>query len=145
MGSQETTFGKAWKYVNDYYNLMRAKSNRVSWCDIKDSAEVTSLLSSYEGFDPSIKAIIDASLDYSYGKDATAEDFYLHAIETTTIGASINYIKELKSSGESNSVLSIVGVRNGDLMPFNVTLVSTLALVFLCLGIYLTKKKKANR
>ena len=145
MGSQETTFGKAWKYVNDYYNLMRAKSNRVSWCDIKDSAEVTSLLSSYEGFDPSIKAIIDASMDYSHGKDATAEDFYLHAIETTTIGASINYIKELKSSGESNSVLSIAGVRNGDLMPFYVTLVSTLALAFLCLGIYLAKKKKANR
>lgn len=154
-GENRTTFGKAYDFVNSFYNTMRNPSNAVSFCTVSESSEVQALLTEYNGMAtsaPAVKAIVDASQDYTYGKNVTSANWYLSEVDTTTytIASTMTYL----NGGGPAPTPAFGPINNSKLFGLNTTestamiaLISSVVVMALALTIYLayTKRRKSHR
>lgn len=150
VGPNNTTFGEAYAFVSSFYSTMRDPSNAVSWCSISASQAVQDVVDDYGDLSPSAKAIVDASQDYTYGKNVTSSNWYFADPDTTTytIGATMAYLTSgevaLASSPLDASRFFGMNGSNSAVMIAILSSVIVISLAFIGFMVY-NKKRKAHK
>lgn len=144
-GSNTTTFGKAYEFVSSFYNVMRQSGNAVSWCSVSQSTEVQNLLTAYNALSSEVKAIVDASEDYTYGKDVSSANYFLSEVDTTTytIGQTLAYVSgytPVESGGGSG--LKFLNLANNNNSFSWIIIVSALVAAGGLAALFLIRKRK---
>ena len=102
VGSGDTTFGKAYDFVQDFYAIMRSNGAGKSYCSLLESNDVANLLAAYENLDADTKALVDAAQDYDFGLAATSENWYLSLPHTGfTVGDTMSYVSTVLHNASS--------------------------------------------
>ena len=141
VGSATTTFGKAYDFVTRYYDLMRNTANGVSWCTVSQNADIQALLTEYDGLDADVKAIVSASMDYSFGASATSANFWLSEVDLSyTIGQTINYLEA--GYNPYSSFKGFFNVNNSNISFVLVTAITTVVTSLIVVSYFLIKKRK---
>ena len=110
VGSGDTTFGKAYDFVQDFYTIMRSNGAGKSYCSLLESNDVASLVAAYKNLDADVKALVDAAQDYDFGSAATSENWYLSLPHTGfTVGTTMAYVDTLLSNMSSPFRASMFG------------------------------------
>ena len=114
VGSGDTTFGKAYDFVQDFYTIMRSNGAGRTYCSLLESNDVANLLAAYENLDVDTKALVDAAQDFDFGKSAVSTDWYLtQANIGFTVGSTMSYVSSVLHSASSPMKSSnLVGDRN---------------------------------
>ena len=144
VGDSDTTFGQAYDFVTSYYNTLRNLDNGGTWCSIKTSDPVQTLIAEYNELDTDVQAIVSDSMDYSFDKSATFEDFFENAADVSySIGQTIEYIKTGIDPLGSNKI-SFIGIeRNVSNVPIIfVVSVSFVAVSIVAFCFIMLKRKK---
>lgn len=149
VGSSSTVFGQAYSFVSSFYNVMRQAGNSVSWCSVSQSTDVQNLLTAYNALPANVKTIVDASQDYTYGKDVSSSNYYFSNVDVTTynIGQTMAYLSGYtpvnNGGGSGTKLLSILNENNSltwvIIIPV-IIVASAMMLYFL-----IRRRKKAQR
>ncbi len=94
---------KAHDFLDSYYGLARKNSNGGSLCSVRTSSETQSLLTTYDALTEGVKAIVDASTDYDFGKNATSENWFRTEPTFGTVGASLTYLINENNQNSTNN------------------------------------------
>ena len=124
---------------------MRQSGNAVSWCSVSQSTEVQNLLTAYNALSSEVKAIVDASEDYTYGKDVSSANYFLSEVDTTTytIGQTLAYVSgytPVESGGGSG--LKFLNLANNNNSFSWIIIVSALVAVGGLAALFLIRKRK---
>lgn len=141
VGSAETDFKKAYDFVTRYYGLMRNTENGVSWCTVSQNADVQALLTEYDNLDANVKAIVSASMDYSFGASATSENFWLSEVDLSyTIGQTMNYLPV--GYNPSSSFKGFITINNSNVSFVLITAIAIIVTSLVAVSYFLIKKRK---
>ena len=133
VGSNSTTFGKAYAFMQDFYNVMRGVGAGRSYCSILESNEVASLLTAYASLDSDVKALVDAAVDFDFGTSATSENWFLSTANVgENVGDTMTYVNYLVNNASSPLKASIFRTNdntNTTIMVICIVVVSTTMLL----------------
>ena len=149
VGPANTDFGKAYAFVTSFYETMRDPAHGASWCTVKESQDVEDLVDAYEELTPAVKAIVDASQDYNYGKDLTSANWYRSQPDTTTytIGATMAYVVNGENAPLSNPIPSTrtFGFSGTNSTVMIVVISSVIVITFAFVIVLALNKKRKSR
>ena len=114
VGSNSTTFGKAYAFVQTFYSVLRVKANGVNYCSVYNQQNVKDLVTSYENLEPEVKVLVDLAQDFDFGSAATSANFYLtEANLNYAVGQTMTYVADLVTNGPlANSLVN--GIINSE-------------------------------
>ena len=145
VGSNSTTFGQAYAFVQRFYGLMRDNANGGSWCSIAENSQVTTLLNDYKALDSDVKAIVDAAQDFDFGAGATSANFFSTQADLShTVGQTFSYIDNEVSGGMSLVRPNLFGDDNKSATTV-IAIVLLVSTVALGLTAFVIKRKKATK
>ncbi len=137
---------EASNFLSSYYASARAKSNAVTFCGEGFTSEnKNALLEAYNALSADAKAIVNNSMDISYGVTATSDNWYTLTPDTSyTVGQGIDYLND--SINVSKSHLFLFGNSNNSVENNIYIVVICLAVIASILLIaFISKKKKASK
>ena len=149
VGPANTDFGKAYAFVTSFYETMRDPAHGASWCTVKENQDVVDLVDAYEDLTSAVKAIVDASQDYNYGKNLTSANWYRSQPDTTTytIGATMAYVVNGEAAPLSNPSPSTrtFGFGGANSTAMIVVISSFIVIAFAFIVIMTINKKRKSR
>ena len=120
-------------------DFVRLDANGYSRCG--KSFDLAALQSTYSGYSGEIKAIINASQDFDFSKEATSSTWSTYAMSTRTM---LNSLTELGFAVGGGSPTSVRNVANNNDMITVIIAVSSISALCI-LGFFLFKKKKQEQ
>ena len=147
VGSDETDFGVAFNFVNDYLNTARRGGTKA--CNVVNSNEMKALYARYSGLNANAKAVVDASSDFNH---ITNGDWWLTRSTVTGegegnnyvgfVGANVTYFAQFGASSPSLLVnLGVFGENNNtSMIAIIVALVAITSIMF----VIVYRRKKTN-
>lgn len=128
----------AYDFISSYYALVRGNT---AFCDHKNSNEMKSLLSDYDGLSENAKAIVRASSDFHYNKNPIKDS----SIEPTIISMAASIDLFLAWNESLNASNSILGNLNNATTANTIAAVSILLLgAGVAVAAFAKHKKKHN-
>lgn len=145
-GSNSTTFGKAYAFVQSFYNVLRNKTNGLNYCSLYNEQDVKDLVDDYDALESDVKALVDAAQDFDFGSAATSSNFYLtEANVTYNVGQTMAYVSDLVTNGSGSLRFDNIFASANE-SNFTIVLIVSFAaasLTLCCLVLY--RRRKINK
>ena len=99
-------------FLETYQNTLRSKGDGVTYCSLGKST-LTTVINAYDAItNDDVKALIDASEDIDYTKEATGSTWYNIDVAKGTVGASMVNVKARAAALQESNSMTAVNVIN---------------------------------
>lgn len=144
VGSASTNFGKAYAFMQLFYEKVRNVSNGGSRCVIS-AEDKTAIDNAYKVLDSDVKAIINASDDYDFGQAATSENWFLTeaSVSVGGVGTTLAVMGITGAPALSSSYFNGNGIVSSDNSIALIIIVAS-AIAMFGAGYFVLRKRKQN-